>query len=153
MANNYLQLYTHAIFVVKFRRALLQKSFRDDLFHVIGNLINETGCQSLQIGGVEDHIHCLFKQNPKVPLSKVMQSVKAKSSKWINESNFLDSRFEWQRGYALFSCSSGHTKNLIRYIENQEEHHKKKSFRSEYVDLLEEFEVDYDERYILRVPD
>ena len=99
MANTYHQLYIQCVFAVKYRNAVIDKSWRPQLMAVMGNLINETGCHHLIVNGVEDHVHCFFKLMPNIEISDVMQSVKAKSSKWVNESGLLSERFEWQRGF------------------------------------------------------
>jgi REP element-mobilizing transposase RayT len=94
MPNTYYQNYVHTTFPVKYRRAIIKKEWRNTLFGVMGNLINDTGCKALIVNGVDDHVHCLFGFKPSLSISDVMQSVKAKSSKWINESGFLSHRFE-----------------------------------------------------------
>ena len=114
---------------------------------VIGNLINENDCKSFIVNGVEDHNHCLIGLRPRVSISDLMQSVKAKSSKWINEQKLTSERFEWQEGYGVFSYSHSHIDAVYKYIENQEEHHKKRTFKEEYLDFLNKFEVPFDERY------
>lgn len=101
MPNTYVKLYVQAVFAVKYRNSLIKESFRKELFAVIGNLINETGCETVIVNGVEDHVHCFFTLKTTLALSDVMKSVKAKSSKWINENRFLEERFEWQRGFGL----------------------------------------------------
>ena len=148
MANTYHQVYIQTVFAVKYRAAIIDKSWQSELFAVIGNLIKENSCQTMIVNGVEDHIHCLISLKPKVSISDLMQSVKAKSSKWINEQKLTSERFEWQEGYGVFSYSRSHVDNVYRYIENQEEHHKKRSFKDEYVDFLEKFGVPYDEQFI-----
>lgn len=148
MSNTYSQLYIQAVFAVKYRNAVIEKEWKSQLMAVIGNLINETGCKTIIVNGVEDHVHCFFILKPSISISDLMQSVKAKSSKWVNESKFLLNRFEWQRGFGAFSYSKSHTNNVYNYILNQEEHHRKQSFREEYIEFLNRFEVDYDERYI-----
>jgi len=115
---------------------------------VIGNLINETGCKTILVNGVEDHIHCLFGLKPVISISELMKTVKAKSSKYINDHNLTKIRFEWQEGYGVFSYSHSQITNVYQYISKQEEHHKKQTFREEYLEFLEKFEVSYDERYI-----
>lgn len=148
MSNTYSQIYIQAVFAVKYRNAIIEKEWKSQLTAVIGRLINETGCKTIIVNGVEDHIHCFFILKPSVAISDVMQIVKAKSSKWVNESKLMLNRFEWQRGFGAFSYSKSHTNNVYHYIENQEAHHKKQSFREEYIEFLNKFEVDYEDRYI-----
>lgn len=148
MANTYHQIYIQAVFAVKYREAVIEKAWKPDLLAVIGNLINEAGCKTILINGVEDHVHCFFGLKPTICIANVMQAAKAKSSKWVNESSLLKYRFEWQKGYGAFSYSHSHIDKVFRYIKNQEEHHKKATFKEEYTKLLKAFEVDYDENYI-----
>ncbi|MFZ4546223.1 MAG: IS200/IS605 family transposase [Bacteroidales bacterium] len=148
MANTYHQVYIQAVFAVKYRNAVIDKSWRPTLLGVVGNLINETGCKTIIVNGVEDHIHCFVGLKPVVSISELMKTVKAKSSKYINDHKLTNSRFEWQVGYGAFSYSHSHIGNVYKYIANQEEHHKKEKFRAEYLDFLEKFEIPYDEQYI-----
>ncbi len=148
MANTYHQMYIQAVFAVKYRAAVIEKNWEADLFAVIGNLINETECKTILVNGVEDHVHCFFGLKPSVSVSDVMKNAKAKSSKWVNESGLLKHRFEWQRGFGAFSYSHSHIDDVFKYIKNQQEHHKKESFRVEYIKMLEAFGVEYDEQYI-----
>ena len=148
MANSYNQVYIQAVFAVKYRRAVLHKDWRNDIFAVIGNLINETGCKTIIVNGVEDHVHCFFGLKPTVSISELMKTIKAKSSKYINENRYLLNRFEWQIGYGVFSYSHSQVKDVYKYIENQEIHHAKKSFKKEYEKLLKDFDVEYDEQYL-----
>jgi putative transposase len=148
MANTYHQVYIQAVFAVKYREAVIDKSWRPILLGVIGNLINETSCKTIIVNGVEDHIHCFLGLKPVVSISELMKTVKAKSSKYVNDNQLTKHRFEWQEGYGVFSYSLTHIDNVYHYIANQEEHHKKKTFKTEYLDFLEKFKVDYDERYL-----
>ena len=148
MAHTYHQMHIHAVFAVKYREAVIKKEWKHDLFAVIGNLINETDCKNIIVNGVEDHVHCFFGLLPRLPVSDVMQSAKAKSSKWINESGLLKHRFEWQVGFGSFSYSSSHIDKVFRYIQNQEAHHKKQSFRDEYINMLKKFGVEFNKRYL-----
>ncbi|WP_396168003.1 IS200/IS605 family transposase [Flavobacterium sp.] len=148
MANTYHQMYIQAVFAVKYRKAVLHKDWRKDVFAVIGNLINETGCKTIIVNGVEDHVHCFLGLKPTVSISELMKTVKAKSSKYINDNNFLLDRFEWQVGYGAFSYSHSHINRVFKYIENQEEHHRKKSFKEEYLKYLDEYKIPFEERYV-----
>lgn len=152
MANSYSQIYIQAVFAVRYRNALIAEAWQHELFAVIGNLINETGCQTIIVNGVADHVHCLFGLKPTVALSDVMKAAKAKSSKWTNESGLVEGRFEWQEGYGAFSYSQSHRDKVRRYIQNQAEHHREETFADEYRKLLNRFEVPYDERYVFVEP-
>ncbi|MEZ5029256.1 MAG: IS200/IS605 family transposase [Ferruginibacter sp.] len=148
MANSYSQIYLQAVFVVKYRAALLDKSWRPTIQGVIGNLINETGCKTIIVNGVEDHMHCFFGLKPVISVSELMKVVKAKSSKYINDHNLTKERFEWQRGYGVFSYRQRDIDQIYNYVKNQEAHHQKQSFKDEYLELLKEFEVEYDDQYL-----
>ena len=148
MANTYHQVYLQFIFAVKYREAVLDKKWRSTVFGVIGNLINETGCKTLIVNGVDDHVHCFLGLKPVVSISELMKIVKAKSSKYINDHKLINRRFEWQEGYGVFSYSHSQINQVIQYIANQEEHHKNQMFREEYLEFLNRFEIPYDERYV-----
>ena len=153
MANTYSSLIVQTVFAVKYRNAMIQQEWKDQFFSVIGNLINETDCKTYIVNGVSDHVHCLFGIKPKHSTSKVMQSVKAKSSKWLNESKYLNSRFEWQDGFGAFSYSQGQIDRVYNYIKNQEAHHKKTTFFDEYKTMLIKYQVDFEEKYIFKDPE
>ena len=148
MANTYHQVYLQFIFAVKYRNAVLDKKWRSTVFGVIGNLINETGYKTIIVNGVEDHVHCFLGLKPVVSISELMKTVKAKSSKYINDHQLTKARFEWQEGYGVFSYSHSQIDQVFHYITNQEEHHKKQLFRDEYLEYLNKFQIPYDERYI-----
>lgn len=148
MANTYHQVSIQCVFAVKYRDAFIDKAWRPTLQGVIGNLINETGCKTIIVNGTEDHIHCFLGLKPVVAIAELMKTVKAKSSKYVNDHHLTKIRFEWQEGYGVFSYGHSQIDQVYKYIEKQEEHHKKQTFREEYLDFLEKFEVPYNERYI-----
>ena len=148
MANTYHQVYLQCVFAVKYRDAVIDQTYRPKLLGVIGNLINETGCKTIIVNGIEDHVHCFLGLKPIVSISELMKTVKAKSSKYINDHQLTGSRFEWQEGFGVFSYSQSHIDKVFQYIANHEEHHKKQTFRDEYLEFLEKFNVPYDERYV-----
>ncbi|MDA3928849.1 MAG: IS200/IS605 family transposase [Prolixibacteraceae bacterium] len=148
MANTYSQIYVQCIFAVKYRTALIHNEWRQSLQGIIGNLINESGCKTIIINGDEDHIHCFVSLKPTISISELMKGVKAKSSKYINDHKLVKRRFEWQEGYGVFSYGHSQIGDVYNYISNQESHHKKQTFKEEYLAFLEKFEVPYDQRYI-----
>ncbi len=152
MPNTYFQMYVQTVFAVKYRESQIKSEWKSQLFEVIGNLINEANCKTLIVNGVSDHVHCLFGFRPIHSISEVMQSVKAKSSKWINEKGFLKNRFEWQEGYGSFTYSHGQVDVVFRYIKYQERHHQKETFREEYERILKKYGVNYDEKYLFYEP-
>ncbi len=150
MANTYHQIYLKTVFAVKYRNAVIDRSWKSQLFSVIGNLINETTCKTIIVNGVEDHVHCFLGLKPVVSVSELMKTIKAKSSKYINDHNLAKARFEWQEGYGVFSYDQSSVDAVYNYILNQEDHHKKQTFRDEYLDLLRTFKVDYNLQYVFQ---
>ena len=141
MANTYHQIYLQAVFAVKYRAAVLDKTWRSKVQGVIGNLINETGCKTIIVNGAEDHMHCFLGLRPAVSVSELMKTVKAKSSKYINDHSLTANRFEWQEGYGVFSYRQRDVDQIYKYVQNQEAHHAKQSFHEEYLELMKEFEI------------
>ena len=150
MANTYHQIYLQAIFATKYRNAVIDKEWKSNLYGVIGNLINETNCKTIIVNGVEDHVHCFLGLKPVVSISELMKTVKSKSSKYINDHKLTAQRFEWQEGYGVFSYSQSSVDKVYKYIQNQEAHHKKQTFRDEYLAFLKKFKIAYDEQYIFQ---
>ncbi len=153
MANSYSQIYLHVVYAVKYRATLLQKEWRQQVFGYIGQIINNMGHKTYIINGVEDHIHILFSMKPTHSVSDTMREIKSNSSKWLNESGLVKSRFSWQKGYGAFSVSKSGVNRVYAYIQNQEAHHAKQTFRSEYIELLQKYEVEFDEKYIFTDPE
>jgi REP element-mobilizing transposase RayT len=149
MANTYTQLYIHIVFAVEHRDRIIPKSKKEDLHRYITGIVEHRGCKMIAINSMPDHIHILIGYNPKFALSDIVRDVKAASSKMTNESGWLHGRFEWQEGFGAFSYSRSQLDDIIRYILNQEKHHSIKSFREEYVQILEAFGIEYDARYLL----
>ncbi|MFB6318781.1 IS200/IS605 family transposase [Saccharicrinis sp. FJH54] len=148
MANTYTQIHIHAVFSVQNRLSLIQQHWRDELYRYITGIIQNYEHKVLQINGMPDHVHILFGMRPLQSLSELMQDIKGSSSKWINERKFVNGRFSWQEGYGAFSYSKSQLPGIINYIQNQKEHHKRKSFKEEYLEFLEDFEIDFDHQYI-----
>lgn len=153
MANTYHQIYLHIIFAVKYRKALISKVWSADIYAVIGNLINEANSKTIIVNGVEDHVHILIGLKPVTSIAGVMKTVKGKSSKYINDHSLTGSHFNWQDGYGVFSYSQSQIDSVYKYIQNQEAHHKKQTFRDEYIAFLKKFKIEYDEKYIFKEPE
>jgi putative transposase len=141
-------MYCQAVFAVKYRKATIQNSFKSDLFAVIGNLLKENECETLIVNGVSDHVHCLFRFHPKHVVSDILQSVKAKSSKCLNERSFLNHRFEWQGGFGAFTYSEREISKVHEYILNQERHHQKITFQEEYLMMLKAHNIAFLPEYL-----
>ncbi|MGC8864935.1 MAG: IS200/IS605 family transposase [Bacteroidales bacterium] len=148
MANTYSQINIHCVFAVKGRENLLSDYFRDELFKYIYGILKNDNVFPLAVGGWTDHVHVFFELKPDLKISDLMRMVKASSSKWINEQGFLKRNFRWQEGYGAFSYSRSQRDNVIKYIMNQEKHHRKKTFRDEYLNLLRRFEIEYKDEFV-----
>ena len=143
MANTYTQLHIQLVFAVKYRAALIQKIWKDELHQYITGIFQENDHKMLQINSMPDHIHILIGLRPTQSISSLIQNVKTESSKWIKAKKFCTAPFTWQDGYGAFSHSKSHVNRVIRYIQNQEAHHKKETFLDEYRRMLKAFEIEY----------
>jgi len=150
MANTYTQIYIHVVFAVEGRENLIKPEHNDELQKYITGIVSAQKQKLIAINNMPDHMHVLLGIKPDMALSDLVRNVKASSSKFINEKRWVAGRFSWQEGFGAFSHSRSQLGTVIRYIENQQRHHAKKSFHEEYVELLEKFNVDYDPRYIFK---
>jgi putative transposase len=148
MANTYTQIHIQCVFAVKFRQSMICPEWKESLHKYITGIVRNHGQKMIAINSMPDHLHLFFGLRPTQSLSDLMKVVKGDSSEWINEQKFNGSKFRWQDGYGAFSYSRSQLKAVALYIENQEHHHRKKTFREEYKEILDRFEVQYDERYI-----
>ena len=153
MANTYTQIQIHAVYAVKYRQALIHKKWQNELHQYTTGIIKNQGHKLLAINSVQDHLHLLIGMRPVQSLSDLMEQVKGGSSKWINDKRLTSQHFNWQAGFGAFSIGSSSIHSVANYIMNQEEHHRKKSFREEYLELLREFDIDFDERYVFQEPE
>jgi REP element-mobilizing transposase RayT len=150
MANTYTQIYLHVVFAVEGRQSLIKPEHNDELQKYITGIVSGQKQKLIAINNMPDHLHLLVGLRPDSSLSDLVRDIKANSSKFINEKHWVMGRFSWQEGFGAFSYSRSQLGAVIRYIENQQKHHAKKSFREEYVALLEKFGVEYDPRYIFK---
>ena len=148
MANTYTQLYIQIVFAVKGRENLISKEHTEELQKYITGIIQQRNCKLIAIYSMPDHSHILIGMRPDTALSDLVRDMKASSSKFIKEKNWVKGRFEWQEGFGAFSYAHSQLQDVIQYILNQEEHHKKRSFKEEYIAFLEKFEVEYNEKYL-----
>ena len=148
MANTYTQIHIQAVFAVQNRQSLINPEWKDELYKYITGIIQSYNHKMLQINGMPDHIHIFFGMRPTQSLSDLMKQVKQDSSKWINTKGFVNGKFSWQEGYGAFSYSQSQIEDVYQYILNQENHHTSKSFREEYTQLLRNFEIPFDEKYL-----
>ncbi len=148
MANTYSQVYLQLIFAVKGKYNIIPVKHNDELQKYITGIIQNRNQKLLAINNMPDHMHILIGYGTTISIADLMRDIKAISSKFINEKNWIKGRFEWQEGYGVFSYSRSQIDKVIKYINTQQEHHKKKSFKNEYLDILKKAAVDYDERYL-----
>ncbi len=148
MANTFSQLYVHAVFAVKGRENRINTKFKDELYKYICGIVNHNHQKVYAINGMPDHIHILISMKPNCMLSDLMRDIKAGSSKWINEKKYIMGKFQWQEGFGAFSVSQSQVDKVIAYIDNQEKHHQKLSFKDEYKGLLQSYKIEFDEKYV-----
>jgi len=150
MANTYTQLHIHFVFAVKYRAAIIQPDWEDRLHKYITGIAQNNGHKLLSINSVPDHLHMFVGLNPKQSISDMMQQIKGDSSEFVNKQNFTKRKFYWQDGYGAFSNSHSQIDAVVKYIMNQKIHHQKKTFKDEYIEMLKDYEVEYDGRYIFQ---
>jgi len=148
MANTFSQIYIHAVFAVKGGENLINNKLKDDLYKYISGIVTNNDQKVYAINGMPDHIHILLSIKPNCLLSDLIRDIKASSSKWINSKQLINGKFYWQEGFGSFSVSQSQLDRVIGYIDNQEVHHQKLSFKKEYVGLLESYKIVYDEKYV-----
>ena len=148
MAGTFTQIYIQYVFAVKGRENLLQSQWRDEIFKYISGIIKGKNQKPIIVNGTADHVHVFVGLKPAVSVSDLIRDIKNNSSKFINDKKLLNGKFSWQEGYGAFSYSHSQIENVYQYIANQEEHHRKKTFKEEYLDFLQKFEVEFDEKYL-----
>ena len=153
MPNTYTQIHIQCVMAVKSRHALIGSSWKEQLHKYITGIVQNQGHKLIAINSMPDHLHLFIGFRPNQSLSDLMRIVKSDSSEWINKQQFNSSKFNWQEGYGAFSYSRSHIKAVSDYIANQEEHHRKKTFLEEYKQLLNQFEITYDEKFIFTLPE
>jgi len=150
MANTYTQLYIHVVFAVEGRQNLIQPEHNDELQKYITGIVSAQKHKLIAINNMPDHLHLLVGLRPDAALSELVRDIKANSSRFISEKRWVPGRFSWQKGFGAFSYSRSQLGTVIRYIENQQQHHTSKSFEDEYTELLERFGVEYDPRDVFK---
>ena len=148
MAGTYSKIYIQAVFAVKGRQCLIHPDWKDSLNKYICGIISNKGQKPIIINGVADHIHCFFGMKASMLISDLVRDIKNNSSKFINESGFIPGRFQWQEGFGAFSYSENDIGRVYDYILHQEEHHRKITFKEEYIDLLDKFQIEYKPEYL-----
>jgi putative transposase len=148
MANTYIQIYIHIIFAVQGRQSLIPRERKDELFKYITGIVRNRGQKLIAVNGMADHVHLFVGMKPTIALSDFVRDIKAGSSGFVNEKRWLRGKFHWQEGFGAFSHSHSEIDRIVRYIQRQEEHHRKKTFRQEYLEMLKDFAVEYQDKYL-----
>ncbi|TDH27458.1 IS200/IS605 family transposase [Segetibacter sp. 3557_3] len=149
-SNTYTRLHIHFVFAVKFRAAVIDQQWEDHLHKYITGIVQNNGHKMLCINTVPDHLHFIAGINPTQSISKMMELVKGDSSEFVNKEQFTARKFYWQSGFGAFSVSYSHVDRVIKYILNQKQHHQVSTFKQEYVKMLVDNQVDYNEQYIFQ---
>lgn len=144
MSHTFSQLLFHLVFGTQYREDLIDPELRKDLYPFISGIVRNERCSLLAIGGMPDHVHLLVRVRPNVALSDLLRSIKANSSRWVHERSETPRRFGWQEGYGAFSVSESVAGDVCRYIQSQEEHHRRRSFEEEWVTLLKRHGIEFD---------
>ena len=146
--GTFTQMYVHLVFAVKNRDAVLKKDFRERVFEYMSGIITNLKHKSMIVNGTSNHVHILFGLNPSVSVSDTVHDIKRSSSLFINNEKLCPFRFSWQEGYGGFTYSRSQIADVYYYIENQESHHKKRTFREEYIDILTKNEIEFDQQFL-----
>lgn len=146
--STYSQIYIQIVFAVKYRDCFIAKSWEDELYMYITGIITNKGQKLLAINGMPDHIHILIGMKPSCCLSDLVREIKKSSNEFIKEKKFSPFKFQWQEGFGAFSYSHSSLDNVISYINNQKDHHSRKTFRKEYIEFLNKFKIEYKDEYL-----
>ena len=148
MANTYTQIYIQIVFAVKGRQNLISKENREELHKFITGIVSNRKQKLFAVFAMPDHMHVLVSMSPNLSISELVRDIKAGSSKFINDKGWMNGKFNWQEGYGAFSYAKSNIDLVVKYILNQEEHHRSKSFKEEYLEFLSKFEIEYDPQYL-----
>ena len=150
MSGTFSQIYIQTVFAVRNRECLIRDSWEKELYKYITSIVQNKRQKMLQINGMPDHIHFLIGMKPSCCLSDLVREVKKSSTGFVNEKSFTKSKFQWQEGFGAFSYSQSSLDNVIAYIQNQKEHHRCKTFKEEYISLLNSFKIEFKDDYLFQ---
>ena len=148
MANTFSQIYVQTVFAVSNRLSLITFVFKEDLHKYITGIIGNQGQKLISINSMPDHLHILIGLKPSMALADLVRDIKADSSTYVNKNRWVRGKFSWQEGYGAFSYGHSQLDTIIRYIQNQEKHHSRRSFRNEYLSLLRKFDLAFEDKYV-----
>lgn len=148
MSGTFSQIYIQIVFAVKGRQSLIAEQWDGELYKYITGIVTNKNQKLLAINGMADHIHILIGMKPSCCLSDLVREIKKASNEFVNKKGFSQSKFEWQEGYGAFSYSHSALDSVIRYIQNQKEHHRKRSFKEEYKEFLIQYRIEHKDEYL-----
>ena len=148
MANTFSQIYIQTVFAVSGRLSLITSDFNEELYKYITGIVRKKDQKLISINGMPDHLHILIGLRPAMALAELVRDIKADSSDWVNRRRLARGKFGWQEGYGAFSYGHSQLNTIIRYIQNQERHHRRRSFKNEYLTLLHKFEIEFKEEFV-----
>ncbi len=148
MANTYTQILIQLVFSPKHRDSLIQKSWKNELEKYITSIVQNNGHKLLAVSAMPDHVHILLGYKVTQLIPDLVEEIKTSTNLWINQNKLLRFKFDWQKGYGAFSYSKRQLDVVVKYVMNQEEHHRKKTFKKEYHEFLQEFEIEFNEKYV-----
>jgi len=148
MANTYSQIYLQFVFAVKNRECLIPKTHKEELQKYFTALVRNRKAKMLAVNCMPDHTHIFVGFKPVLSVSEFIKEIKVESNEFINSKRWANHRFSWQEGYGVFSYSHSHIDSVVKYVLNQEEHHRRKTFKEEYQNFLKKFEIPFDDKYL-----
>jgi REP element-mobilizing transposase RayT len=150
MANTFSQIYIQTVFAVNGRLSLIRPEFKEELYKYMTGIVRNNAQKLISINDMSDHVHILIGLKPAMALADLVRDIKADSSDFINRKKWIRGRFSWQEGYGAFSYGHSQLDTIIRYIQNQEQHHRRRSFKDEYLAWLKKFEIPFEEKYVFQ---
>jgi putative transposase len=150
MANTFSQIYIQTVFAVSGRLSLITPNFKEELHKYITGIVRKQDQKLISINSMPDHLHILIGLRPSMALADLVRDIKSDSSDWVNKKKFARGKFRWQEGYGAFSYGHSQLDMIIRYIQDQEKHHRRRSFKNEYLSLLRKFQIEFKEEYVFK---
>lgn len=150
VANTFSQIHIQTVFAVENRQSLIKPDFKEDLHKYITGIVRNQDQKLIAIDSMPDHLHILIGLKPAMALADLVREIKSDSTNFINEQKLVRGRFNWQEGYGAFSYGHSQLNTIIRYIQNQEKHHERKSFKDEYMTFLRKFDIAFDDEYVFK---
>src|SRR6266404_9452550 len=150
MANTFSRIYIQIVFAVEGRLSLIRPEFKEDLSKYMTGIVTNQSQKLIAINGMSDHMHILIGLKPAMALADLVREIKAGSTNFINQNKWVHGRFNWQEGYGAFSYGHSQLDTIIRYIQNQEKHHQRRSFKDEYLAWLKKYEIPFEEKYVFK---